>query len=140
MNRKFATRLIPFAVCSLALIGNVTAQQQQNNPPIAGKSTIGVTVAEAELVAPGYRASKLLHADIYNDMNQKIGKVDDLVIAPDGKLSVAVIDVGGFLGVGKHRVAIPVQQFSQIGPKRITLPGATKEALKQMPEFEYAKA
>jgi hypothetical protein len=56
------------------------------------------------------------------------------VIAPDGSLSVAVIDVGGFLGIGKHRVAIPVKQFTQIHPKAV-LPGATKEALKSLPEF-----
>jgi hypothetical protein len=37
-----------------------------------------------------------------------------------------------------HRVAIPVQHFQQMAPKAI-LPGANKEALKKLPEFEYAK-
>jgi hypothetical protein len=52
-------------------------------------------------------------------------------------LSIAVVEVGGFLGMGKHLVAIPVQQFSQLAPRAI-LPGASKEALKQLPEFKYA--
>jgi hypothetical protein len=62
-----------------------------------------------------------------------------MIIAPDGKLSVAVVDVGGFLGLGAHRVAIPVEQFTQIEPK-IVLPGATKQALKGLPEFKYVKS
>ncbi|HZZ91305.1 MAG TPA: PRC-barrel domain-containing protein [Usitatibacter sp.] len=105
-----------------------------NNAPIAGAVPLGVTIEETALVTPGYRASELMHKEVYNEQNQKIGRVGDLVISPDGKLSVAVVDVGGFLGVGKHQVAIPVQQFKQLHPK-IVLPGATKQALKDLPEF-----
>jgi sporulation protein YlmC with PRC-barrel domain len=102
--------------------------------PVAGMIPLGVTKIESDLVTPGYRASKLIKQEVYNDQNQKIGKIEDLVIAPDGTLSVAVIDVGGFAGIGKHRVAIPVKQFTQMHPK-IVLPSATKEALKALPEF-----
>jgi hypothetical protein len=42
--------------------------------------------------------------------------------------------VGGFVGIGKHRVAIPVKQFKEVHPK-VVLPGATKEALKNLPDF-----
>ena len=66
------------------------------------------------------------------------GEIDDLIVSTDGKLTVAIVEVGGFLGVGKHRVAIPVRQFTQIDPKAI-LPGATKEALKKLPSFVYAQ-
>jgi hypothetical protein len=50
-----------------------------------------------------------------------------------------VIEVGGFLGIGSHRVGIPVHQlkFSSKAPKLI-LPGGSKEALKALPQFEYA--
>ncbi|WP_404993928.1 PRC-barrel domain-containing protein [Cupriavidus pauculus] len=106
--------------------------------PIAGKATLGVTVTEAQVVATGWRASKMIHTEVYNDKNEKIGKVDDLIIAPDGTLSAAILDVGGFLGMATHRVAIPIQHFKQMAPKAI-LPGASKEALKKLPEFEYAK-
>jgi hypothetical protein len=40
--------------------------------------------------------------------------------------------------MGTHRVAIPVQQFNQVTPK-IVLPGATKDSLKEVPEFRYSK-
>ena len=106
--------------------------------PIADKTTLGVTVTEAQLVTTGWRASKMIHTDVYNEKNEKIGRVDDLIVAPNGSLSAAIIDVGGFLGMAAHRVAIPIQQFKQIAPKAI-LTGASKEALKKLPEFEYAK-
>jgi sporulation protein YlmC with PRC-barrel domain len=111
-----------------------TAKASPNAPPVAGLVPLGVTRVEADLVTPGYRASKLMKQDVYNDQNQKIGKIEDLVIAPDGTLSVAVIDVGGFAGIARHRVAIPVKQFTQMQP-RIILPSATKDALKALPEF-----
>jgi sporulation protein YlmC with PRC-barrel domain len=104
--------------------------------PVAGRAVLGVTVAETQLLATGYRASKLLKQDVYNDKGEKIGKVDDLVLSPDGTLSTAVINVGGFLGVGKHLVAIPVKQFAHVAPKAV-LPKATKEELKALPRFEY---
>ena len=96
----------------------------------------GVTVAEERLIAAGFRASKLLKQDVFNDKGEKIGRIDDLVIAPDGTLSIAVINVGGFLGLGDHRVAVPVRQFAHIAPKAV-LPNASKDQLKALPKFEY---
>jgi sporulation protein YlmC with PRC-barrel domain len=137
MELKLAKTFILSVFCSLALMGGATAQSQEE-APVAGRAMLGITVAESELVAKGWRASKLIRADVYNDANQKIGKIDDYVVTPDGRLSVAIVDVGGFLGLGKHRVAIPVEKFGQVAPK-ITLSGATKESLKALPEFRYAQ-
>ena len=104
--------------------------------PVAGRMVLGITVAETELVATGYRASKLLHTDVYNDKNEKIGKVDDLIISTDGTLSIAVLNVAGFLGLAKHLVVVPVRNFKQFAPKAI-LPNASKDQLKALPGFEY---
>jgi sporulation protein YlmC with PRC-barrel domain len=136
MNLNAAKTLIGIALCSLVLISCRTVQEQ-DKPPLAGKVTLGVVVEQAELVAIGWRASKLVNADVYNDNNEKIGKIDDFIVSPDGTLSVAVVNVGGFLGLAAHRVAIPVQQFGEVAPK-LVLHGATKEALKALPEFKYA--
>ncbi|TMH30589.1 MAG: PRC-barrel domain containing protein [Betaproteobacteria bacterium] len=139
MNLNIAKSLAIAAFSSIALLTVAMAAQDAatSTTPIAGKATLGVSVAETAVIATGWRASKLLHAAVYNENNEKIGSIDDFIVAPDGSLSVAVIDVGGFLRIGSHRVAIPVQQFDQVAPK-IVLKGATKDALLKMPEFKYA--
>ena len=137
MNLNLGKKAVLFTICSLALIGSAMPQQN-DDAPVAGAVTLGVAVEQVDVVANGWRASKLLRASVYNDSDQRIGKVGDLIIAPDGSLSVAIVDVGGFLGLGTHHVAIPIEQFSQVTPK-IILPGATKDALKQLPEFKYSK-
>jgi len=53
-------------------------------------------------------------------------------------LSFVIVGAGGFVGVGKHDVAIPVNQLKQQDGK-LVLPGATKEAIKTLPKFEYPK-
>lgn len=104
--------------------------------PVAGQAVLGVTIEEQRLIAPGYRASKLLKQDVFNDKGEKIGTIDDLVVTPDGTLSIAVVNVGGFLGLGTHRVALPVRQFTHIAPKAV-LPNAYRDQLKALPKFEY---
>ena len=102
--------------------------------PIAGVIPLGVTRIETDLITPGLRATKLLDQAVYNDKGERIGDIKDLVVSTDGKLTAAVVEVGGFLGIRSHRVAIPVRQFAAMYPK-VTLPGATKEALKGLPRF-----
>jgi sporulation protein YlmC with PRC-barrel domain len=107
--------------------------------PVAGVIKLGTTVIETEAIAKGFRASKLIGRTVKNDMGQNLGKIEDLVISPDGKVTMAVLEVGGFLEIGERRVAIPIDQFSTLGPNPV-LPGATKTALKDLPAFKYAKA
>ena len=52
-------------------------------------------------------------------------------------MSYAIIGAGGFLGIGKHDVAILVSQIRREGD-RYVLPGATKKAIQELPKFEYA--
>jgi sporulation protein YlmC with PRC-barrel domain len=119
---------------SLAVFVLPNAAFAEPTPPTTGKITLGVMVTEAELIATGWRVSKLVGAGVQNDKGEKIGEIDDLIVVPGGTLTIAVIEVGGFLGMGGHLIAIPVRQFKlQDKPPKIVLPGATKEALKQCP-------
>ena len=56
----------------------------------------------------------------------------------DKAIPRAVADRANRKGVGKHDVAIPVSQLKENDGK-IILAGATKEAIKAMPPFEYAR-
>jgi sporulation protein YlmC with PRC-barrel domain len=103
---------------------------------VAGSTTIGVTQEEMKVVTTGWSAKKdILGKAIYNDKNEKIGTVDDLIVSPDRTVTFAIVSVGGFLGMGKHDVAIPVKNLK--GEGKLMLSGATKEALKALPEFKY---
>jgi len=127
--RIFGTLL----VASLAVASPLVARAQ-----VAGSTVIGVAAAELREVATGWSAKhQVLGRAVFNDNNQRIGVIDDIIIAPDKSVSYAIIGAGGFLGVAKHDVAVPVGQLKLTGDKLI-LPGATKEALKATPKFEYA--
>ena len=121
----------------LTTAGHAVAQGQGS--PVAGSTTLGVTVEEMKNVALGWSAKKtILGHDIYNDNKEKIGTVEDIIIAPDKKVSYVIVEVSSFLGMGGHYVAIPIGHFKEEGDKLI-LPGATKEVIKGLPKFEYAK-
>src|SRR5262245_59708708 len=136
MNRRAALG----SMAAFALVGTVVGGSAGKvGAQGGGSTTIGGSVEEIKAVGLGWSAKKkILGKAVYNDKNEKIGVVDDLIVTPDRSLSYAIIGAGGFLGMGKHDVAIPVGQFKEDKGK-IVLAGATKEALKAMPKFEYAK-
>jgi len=123
------------AFAGLVVVGSTERPAAQ----VAGSSLLAVSVEEMKMVAVGWSAKKqILGKDVYNDKDEKIGVVDDLIVTPDRSLSYAIIGTGGFVGLGKHDVAIPVKLF-KAGTGRIMLAGASKDALKALPKFEYAK-
>ena len=102
-------------------------------------STVSVSTTELREVAMGWSAKKqILGKSVYNNIGEKIGDINDLIVTPDKAVSYAIVGVGGFLGVGEREIAVPVGQLKQQEDK-IVLPGATKDALKAAPKFEYAK-
>jgi uncharacterized protein YrrD len=80
----------------------------------------------------------ILGQPVYNEKDERVGSVDDIIVTPDKAVSYAIVNAGGFLGLTKHNVAIPVYQFKLVD-KKLVLPGATKETLKASPEFQYAQ-
>lgn len=103
------------------------------------------TMANAQTVAPpvntaatdGLRASKIIGTDVVNEQNEKIGDVDDLIIT-DNKVHYAIVDVGGFLGVGGRLVAVPYDSLTFSAARdSVSLKGATKSELEKLPEFRY---
>jgi len=107
---------------------------------VAGSTKLGVAVEEVKLVAVGWSARKdIIGKTVYNENNQRVGKIEDLIVAPDSAISFAIVGAGGFAGMGRHDVAIPVQQIQLQDDGKFVLPGATKDAIKSLPRFEYAK-
>lgn len=124
-------------ICATALA--VLCASQAAVAQVAGLQPLGGTVEQTTALLKGWSVRKaLVDEPVYNDLNDKIGSIYDVIIAPDRKASFAVLSVGGFLGMGKHYVAISVDHL-EIRNGNLYLPGATKDALKSVPEFEYNK-
>jgi len=105
---------------------------------VGGSTTTGVTVTESTQIALGWSVKKaLLGKTVYNETNQKVGKVEDIIIAPDKSVSYLIIGAGGFIGMGRHDVAIAVTQIQDKAGK-LVMDGATKDMIKAMPRFDYA--
>jgi sporulation protein YlmC with PRC-barrel domain len=122
----------------IAILGlMLTATAGDAGAPVAGVVTLGTTMEVTQAIAVGHRASKLISAPVYNEQEERIGSIDDLIISPDRAVSFAVVSVGGFLGLGGRLIVIPVEQLRE-EKDRLILPGATKEALTKLPEFKYA--
>jgi sporulation protein YlmC with PRC-barrel domain len=107
--------------------------------PALPQAGVQLVKVDLSVVAKGYRMSKLIGSSVSNDKSEKIGTVDDVIADKDKKqLSFAVLQVGGFLGVGGHLVAVPYDSLviDDTGQK-ITLPGASKDELKKLSQFNY---
>ena len=75
-----------------------------------------------------WRASKVVGLSVYNDNNESLGSINDLLTDKEGNIKGVVLGVGGFLGVGEHLVAIP---FDKI--KFVTEPVAYSSAAGNRP-------
>jgi sporulation protein YlmC with PRC-barrel domain len=121
-------------IAGIALSAPAISQAQ-----VAGSTLLGVSYGELRDVTLGWSATRqILGHPVYNNMDERVGSVDDIIVTTEKSVSYAIINAGGFLAVAKHNVAIPVSQFKLDGDKLI-LPGATRDALKAAPQFEYAK-
>ncbi len=84
------------------------------------------------------RVSKVVGATVYNDQNQSVGKVDDILLAHDSKQpDRAVISVGGFLGIGSKLVEVNYDQLKLEANNKVVMPNASKDELKGMKDFSY---
>lgn len=99
--------------------------------------TVQLTKVDVVKVATGFRASKIIGASVVNEADDTVGKVDDIIIGEDGKTPFVVPSVGGFLGIGDKLVVLPYEQLRAMD-RKIVMPGATKDALKDLPAFKYA--
>jgi hypothetical protein len=106
---------------------------------VVGSTQLGVAYAELRDVTTGWSTKRqVLGKKVFNDKGETIGEIDDIIVAPDKAVSYAIIGAGGFLGVGRHDVAIPVNQLKE-DSGIFFLAGGSKDAIKAMPVFEYAR-
>lgn len=95
-----------------------------------------LTVEPIELTA-----ENLTGARVYGTNDEDIGEIDELLLSEDGKsINQVVVDVGGFLGIGEHEVAVTMEELhimrSEDGTDFRVYIDATEEELEAQPEYE----
>jgi len=125
------------------------AMQADGTAPADTEQADMQTQAEARTEVPdGYQvmtaeertAERLLGANVYGREGDNIATVDDLLIGDTGQVTHAVMDVGGFLGMGEHTVALEIDDIDILwndadGNVRVQLP-MTQEEMESLPEYE----
>jgi len=90
-------------LATVAFAQNPTATTDK--APAAAASTTTTTASGQ------WRTSKMDGIKVYNDANENIGSINDLLMDKSGNVKIAVIGVGGFLGLGEHLVAVPYEKL-----------------------------
>jgi hypothetical protein len=142
---------------------------------LIGATLIGIVLSSSAMAQTAgsasangeWQGSKLIGTNVYNEQNQKIGDIKELLLGKNGNVQNVAIAVGGFLGVGERDVAVPFAQLkwsdqpvssmtssntkpaqsttgSSAAAEHPTYPdhailNATKDQLKSMPQFNYNK-
>jgi len=127
---------------------NVTVNQVPSNKDVnVGTSAAPGTPAPAAgsaAVAPAagtYPAAqeveKYIGKDVYGTNGNKVGELNNVLIDQDGKVRAGIVEFGGFLGIGEHRVAVPWNQINAQGD-RLTV-NMTNDQIKAAPTWNKDK-
>jgi sporulation protein YlmC with PRC-barrel domain len=131
MNLKLVASLVASSAIGLVSIPSFAQ--------VAGAQPLGVSVEVSTAIIDGWSVRKsILNKPVVNDQGARVGVIHDIIVAPDRSVSFAIIAANQFLGVSRHDVAIPIEQLDFKNGK-LVLAGATKDAIKALPEFEYTK-
>src|SRR3569832_779876 len=107
-RRKRMKKVIAAALLTTALAtGSALAQN-------ATSKTAAVQDNATVHQAGSFRASKLSGVNVYNDNNDKIGDISDVILDKSGKATSVIIGVGGFLGMGEHLVAVQYDKLKWV--------------------------
>jgi sporulation protein YlmC with PRC-barrel domain len=121
MEEDMLTKRLALAILGTALISAPAVAQTQpsgSTAPASGQMNTGNWMTQEQ---PGqWRASKLEGLDVYNNNNEKIGDISELIVDNSGKIQAVVIGVGGFLGIGERDVAVPFDQIKFVNEPRAT--------------------
>lgn len=99
---------IAAGLAGTALLATVAFAQ---SPPATTDKAAPAATATTTTASGEWRASKMSGLKVYNEANENIGSINDLLMDKSGSIKIAVIGVGGFLGLGEHLVAVPYEKL-----------------------------
>ena len=107
--------LAKYAIAGLAgsaLLASVAFAQNPTSSANTDQATTAAPAAASDTSSfkGNWRSSKLVGLNVYNDSNESLGSINDLLTDKSGNIKAVVIGVGGFLGVGEHLVAVSMDR------------------------------
>jgi len=124
------TRNMTAAMAALFLAAAPLAYAQ----PVARDTTVAMVSSSGIIQSDQIRASKMIGSSVYDVQNRDIGKVQDVILNPDGRVAAVIVDVGTFLGMGGKDVAVHLSDI-KADNNRLTL-DMTKEQLQQAQNYQ----
>jgi hypothetical protein len=117
ISKYLATAFLATALTS----GMASAQTGSSNTDTTNASATMRTENE-------WRTSKLVGANVYNEANEKIGDIDEVILDKSGKMTSVILGVGGFVGMGEHYVAVAFDKLKWVNePPRSTIARTTSD-------------
>ena len=112
MMKHLTVALLGSALVSGATLAQNAPRPASNAPASASQRTESKDANKTVMLKQGeWRGSKLTGLAVYNNNDERVGEINELIVGKDGKLESVVLGVGGFLGIGEHDVAVP---FSRV--------------------------
>ena len=141
MRDRFRT-ILAATVVALCLIGGPLAQEADVKQTPVPQRSVGSagTSAEASVTVLGPRqVQSVLGREVRSTADENMGRIVDVIVDRDGQARAAIIDFGGFLGVGSRKIAVDwnALRFHPDSDKRdvITLE-LTRDQVKEAPEYK----
>lgn len=100
------TKYAVAGVAASALLANVAFAQSPSATTDRATTAAPAAASDTSSFKGNWRTSKLVGLNVYNDSNESLGSINDLLADKNGDIKAVVIGVGGFLGVGEHLVAV----------------------------------
>src|ERR1051325_1838090 len=111
------TRYLLGGLLAAALLSSPAfAQTTSTNPPPAAKTD----ASAPKLSSPHWRSSKMIGLNVYNEQNEKLGDINEIILDKDGKVLGYVVGVGGFLGMGEHDILVEPSKIKFVNEPRRT--------------------
>ena len=132
---------IPIAAAAVLAMMTVGASAQTTSPSTPRPASPGAATAPVQrepAINPLTKddVSNIEGTTVYGGDDAKIGYVSTVLMDPQSKkVDKLVVNAGGMLGIGGHRVAIPIDQFSWDGDRDAFKLSTTETALKDQPEW-----
>jgi sporulation protein YlmC with PRC-barrel domain len=102
-------KYITAALAGTALLAAVASAQTPTTP--SDRMAPAAASTSNSSLQGNWRASKVVGLSVYNDNNESLGSINDLLMDKNGNIKAVVLGVGGFLGVGEHLVAVPFDKI-----------------------------